>query len=341
MTIVPTDRPPASLRLGDVAHVVEDHQPLIGDAIVDDGDGLLLVVEKFPGANTLEVTRGVEEALAALAPGLAGIEIDTTVFRPATFIESAIDNLALALLLALVLVARDLPPLGFSIRAAIASLVAIAVSLTAAALVLYVLGATLNAIIVAGLVLAIGIVIDDAVVGVGEVRRRMRAAAEGEGQAATPILVQDATMQSRGPLAFATLVIAADHRPGVLPAGCRPARSSPSWPSRTCWPCWPRWWSPDGHARPRLPAPGRRPQPATRDRRGATRAGRLRVAAVADGAARGPRLRGDRRGGPRADRLRGHLAVPQLGGSLHPLVQGQRDVVDRLERRARHLARAR
>lgn len=71
------------VRLGDVARVVEDHQPLIGDAVVADGPGLILVVEKAPGANTLEVTRGVESALRALAPGLSGIRIDTTVYRPA------------------------------------------------------------------------------------------------------------------------------------------------------------------------------------------------------------------------------------------------------------------
>ena len=69
------------------------HQPLIGDAVVDDGDGLLLVVEKFPGASTLEVTNGVEEALDELRPGLAGLRTDTSIFRPATLIEDAIDNL--------------------------------------------------------------------------------------------------------------------------------------------------------------------------------------------------------------------------------------------------------
>ena len=67
------------LRLGDVATVVEDHQPLIGDALVDDGPGLMLVIEKLPGANTLRGDRrGVEAALARSRPGLAGIDIDTT-----------------------------------------------------------------------------------------------------------------------------------------------------------------------------------------------------------------------------------------------------------------------
>src|SRR5215207_3515088 len=88
-----------NLRLGDVTNVVEDHQPLIGDAVVNDGNGLLLVVEKLPWANTLDVTRGVEDALNTLRPGLPGINVDTTIFRPATFIEASIDNLTTALLL--------------------------------------------------------------------------------------------------------------------------------------------------------------------------------------------------------------------------------------------------
>jgi hypothetical protein len=66
------------LRVADVANVVEEHQPLIGDAIVDGNDDrLLLVVEKFPGADTAEVTSGVEDALNNLKPGLVGMKFDT------------------------------------------------------------------------------------------------------------------------------------------------------------------------------------------------------------------------------------------------------------------------
>ena len=82
-----------TVRLQDVAEVVEDHQPLIGDAVINDGPGLLLIVEKLPWGNTLDVTRGVDQAMAELAPGLSGIDVDTTIFRPATFVEMSIDNL--------------------------------------------------------------------------------------------------------------------------------------------------------------------------------------------------------------------------------------------------------
>jgi Cu/Ag efflux pump CusA len=91
---VPVEDTGGKLRLSDVSEIKVDHQPLIGDAVVNDSDGLMLVVEKFPGANTLDVTNGVEEALDKLRPGLSGLRTDTSVFRPATFIEDATDNLS-------------------------------------------------------------------------------------------------------------------------------------------------------------------------------------------------------------------------------------------------------
>lgn len=107
------------MRLGGVAEVKEDHQPLIGDAVINGGPGLMLIVEKFPGANTLDVTRGVEEALDTLRPGLPGISIDSTIFRPATFIETAIDNLTTALLVGCLLVVVVLIGFLFSWRTAL------------------------------------------------------------------------------------------------------------------------------------------------------------------------------------------------------------------------------
>ena len=68
--------------------VVEDHQPLIGDAVINDSPGLLLVVEKLPWANTVEMTKGVEEAIRSLEPGLPGVQFDTTIFQQANFITA-------------------------------------------------------------------------------------------------------------------------------------------------------------------------------------------------------------------------------------------------------------
>lgn len=191
-------------RLGDVAQVVEDHQPLIGDALLEDGPGMLLVIEKFPGANTLEVTRGVEEALAAMGPGLKGIEMDTSVFRPASYIEQAVGNLTTALLIGAVLVILVLGAFFWNWRTALVSLVAIPTSLVTAAFVLYLRGATFNSMILAGLVVALGAIIDDAIIDVENVARRLRQAGGEESPAA---IVRQALLEMRSPIVFATLII--------------------------------------------------------------------------------------------------------------------------------------
>jgi Cu/Ag efflux pump CusA len=193
-------------RLGDVAEVVEDHQPLIGDAA--GGSGLLLVVEKFPEANTLAVTRGVEDGIDALRPGLSGIEFNTAVFRPASYIERSIDNLRLALIIAAVLVAVALGAFLFDWRAVVTCAFAIPVSLVVAGLVLYALGETINALVVAGLVAALGLVVYDAVGDVENSARRLRERRDERtgGSAADTIL--EAALELRGPAGYATLIVA-------------------------------------------------------------------------------------------------------------------------------------
>ena len=166
-------------RIGDVADVVVGHQPLIGDAVINDGEGLLLIVEKFPWANTLDVTRGVEEALAVLEPALPGIEVDAAIFRPATFIEDAIGNLSNALLLGVLLVVAVLLLFLFDWRTALISVIAIPLSLMAAAVVLSAGGATLNTMVLAGFVIAVGVVVDDAIIDVENIVRRLRQARRG------------------------------------------------------------------------------------------------------------------------------------------------------------------
>src|SRR5439155_3872604 len=162
------------LRLGDVADVVEDHQPLIGDAVINGGPGIMLVVEKLPWGNTLDVTRGVEDALKSLQPGLSGIKVDTTIFRPASFITVAFDNLSKALLFGCLLVMLVLALFLFEWRTALISLVSIPLSLVAAGLVLHQRGATINTMILAGLVIAVGVVVDDAIIDIENIVRRLR-----------------------------------------------------------------------------------------------------------------------------------------------------------------------
>jgi Cu/Ag efflux pump CusA len=130
----------APVRLGDVAKVQAGSPPPIGDAIINDGPGLLLIVEKQPEGNTLEVTRRIEAAMAELAPGLSGVEVDPTIFRPATFIERALHNLGHALLVGCGLVVVILVAFLFDWRTAAISLAAIPLSLVSAVVVLTAFG---------------------------------------------------------------------------------------------------------------------------------------------------------------------------------------------------------
>lgn len=195
------------LRLGDVADVVEDHQPLIGDALLNDGPGLILVIEKFPNANTLEVTRGVEEAFQALRPGLTGIDIDTTLFRPANYIEQATSNLSTLVVAGAVLLVLVLGAFFFGWRTALISLVVIPVSLITATFVLYLRGATFNTMLLAGLVMALGVIIDDAIIDVENIARRLRQQRQEGSDTSTESIILEAALEMRGPLTFALLII--------------------------------------------------------------------------------------------------------------------------------------
>jgi Cu/Ag efflux pump CusA len=202
----------AGLRLGDVATVVEDHQPLIGDATLDSGPGIVMVVEKLPGANTVEVTKGVEEALSILQPGLKGLELDTTLFRPADYVTDAKSNVGVALLAGFLLLIALLALAFYHWRAALVSVATVVVSLVAAALVLQLRGHTFNSMVLAGLAVAVGAVVDDAISGTERVLRRLREAAPGSGvspETQKPVVstVVDATLEVRGSLLYALVFV--------------------------------------------------------------------------------------------------------------------------------------
>ena len=170
---VPVEGPRAHvLRLGDVTTVVENHQPLIGDAVAPHTGGLLLAIDKFPGANTLEVTRGIEAALHDMAPGLKGVTIDSNVYRPASYIETALGNVGTAALIALAAALVLMLLLLASWRAAVVALIVVPVALMVAIGVLLVTGTTFTAITLLGLACALSLVIDDVITDLDTVRRR-------------------------------------------------------------------------------------------------------------------------------------------------------------------------
>ena len=197
----------APLRLGDVADVQIGFPPPIGDAVINDGEGLLLIVEKQPTGNTLEVTKNVEKAIEDLKPGLKGVDIDPTIFRPATFIERSLENLSEAMMVGCVLVIVILLTFLFDWRTAVISLTAIPLSLIAATLVLTALGATLNTMVIAGLVIAMGEVVDDAIIDVENIVRRLRLNRTLARPRSAFRVVLDASLEVRSAVVYASLIV--------------------------------------------------------------------------------------------------------------------------------------
>ena len=210
-----------TLRIGDVAEVVEGIQPKFGDALVQGRPGVLLTLSSQYGANTLTVTHGLEAALEELKPLLAreGVQLYPALHRPATFIETALGNLRRSLLTGLVLVALVL--LAFMARPAIAaiSLVAIPLSLLGAVLVLSFLDVALNTMTLGGLAIAIGEVVDDAVIGIESISRRLRQAAADGAASSTLRVILEASMEVRAPVLYATLITCLVFLPVALLTG--------------------------------------------------------------------------------------------------------------------------
>lgn len=196
-----------NMLLKDISTVVENHQPLIGDAIVNGNQGLMLVIEKFPWASTAKVTENVENALDKLAPGLAGVAFDTEIYQPAKFVEASFDNLTYMLGLGLALVIILLFLFLYEWRAALISLAAIVLSLLAGAYVLHLQGVIFDMMAVAGFVVALGVIVDDAIVTVDNIRRRLDNARDnGAGKTAAGIILE-ATHEIRSPVFLATLIL--------------------------------------------------------------------------------------------------------------------------------------
>src|SRR5215472_1409488 len=158
----------ANVKLGDVCKVVDAPAPPIGGASIGGQPGVILMISTQYGANTLEVTRGLDQALAELRPALAGqgIVVHADVFRPAEFIETALRNVRSSLLIGAALIVLVLLLFLFNLRTAAISCTAIPLSLLAALIVLEKLGFSLNTMTLGGLAIAIGEVVDDAVIDV-------------------------------------------------------------------------------------------------------------------------------------------------------------------------------
>ncbi|MET1064812.1 MAG: efflux RND transporter permease subunit [Arthrobacter sp.] len=200
------DTSPAML-LGDIAQVREDHQPLIGDAVVGQDPGLMLVIEKFPGTSAVQVTEDIEAALKDMEPGLTGVQLDTPVFRPATAVQDSVTGLGLALLISLLIAVGLFWLLFRSWRVAVIALAAITTTVVTAAVVLFAQNATMNVTVLFGLVLGISVIVGDIVEDVQAQRRRPLVTEATETEATLRSRIVNVVRSVRTPLFQASLIM--------------------------------------------------------------------------------------------------------------------------------------
>jgi CzcA family heavy metal efflux pump len=199
----------APLTLGQVADVRLGAALKAGDATVEGKDGALLIVSKQPGANTLEVSRRVEQVLADLHTALpAAVALHPRLFRQAAFIESALANMRRVLLFGAVLVVAVLFAFLTDLRTVFISLLAIPLSLLASVAVLWVCGAPLNTMTLGGLAIAVGEVVDDAIIDVENIHRRLRENGLLPQPRSALQVVFDASVEVRSSVVYASFIVA-------------------------------------------------------------------------------------------------------------------------------------
>ena len=179
-----------------------------GDASYQGRPAVILSVQKQPAADTVKLTREIEAALADLGKTLPpGIQAPQTLFKQADFIEHSIANVAEALRDGAIMVAIVLFAFLLNLRTTVISLTAIPVSILVTVLVFKYFGLTINTMTLGGLAIAIGELVDDAVVGVENVLRRLKLnAAAAEPKPAVEVIAA-ATLEVRSAIVYATLII--------------------------------------------------------------------------------------------------------------------------------------
>ena len=200
----------ASMRLSDVADVRVGAAPRRGTGADGGHPAVVLTVQKAPGSNTLAVTEAVDELLDRIEPGLpAGIAINRQIFRQADFIERSVGNVMVALRDAALIVSLILALFLLNARTLIVTLTALPLSLGAGLLALEALGETLNVMTLGGLAIAVGSLVDDAIIDVENVFRRLKqsAALPAAERASVPQVVFDASNEIRPSMVFATWLI--------------------------------------------------------------------------------------------------------------------------------------
>jgi len=208
----------APVTIGDVATVIQAPALKSGDALIQGRPGILLSLASQYGANTLQTTRAVEAALAKMMPALRaeGVTVYPALHRPANFIEQALASLDQSLVIAAILILAVLFLFLRDARSAFITFLAIPLSLLAATAVLEHMGQTLNTMTLGGFAVALGVLVDDAIIGIENVLRRLGENARAAEPRPRLAVIRDATLEVRGPVVYATLVVIAIFLPELF-----------------------------------------------------------------------------------------------------------------------------
>lgn len=198
-----------TIRLSDIGQVVEGAAPAISAAAINGKPGVYLSVQGQLGANTKAVTQALEKALHELEPEFKAeqIKLHPALFRPANFIETAIDGVKTDILIGSVLVIAVLFLFLFNVRTAFISATAIPLSLLAAVIVLSYFGLGVNIMILGGLAIALGEVVDDAIIDTENIFRRLRENRLISKPRPIYQVVFDASMEVRSSVVYATIIV--------------------------------------------------------------------------------------------------------------------------------------
>lgn len=198
------------VRIKELGSVAIGEAPKRGDASVDGRPSVILAIQKQPNANTILLTERLDAVLDDIGKGLPeGMIFNRKLFRQANFIQVAVNNVFLALRDGAILVVVVMLLFLANLRASFITLLAIPLSLVAATLTLMAFGASINTMTLGGMAIAIGALVDDAVIDVENVFRRLRdnAAAPDDKRLSTLKVVYKASVEIRTSIVFATFII--------------------------------------------------------------------------------------------------------------------------------------
>lgn len=215
-----------ALRIGDVARVTDAAAPRVGDALIMGRPGVLMTLSSQYGANTLDATAALEGALDELTPALSaqGVKVWPALHRPANFIDAALRGIATDLAVGAVMIALVLMLILRDARVTLIAFVSIPLSLLATLIVLSLAGQTINTMTLGGLAVALGVVIDDAIVDIENIVRRLRGV---EDRALRAAIIGAASVEVRAPVVYATFVLVLTMVPVMLLTGLQGAFFAP------------------------------------------------------------------------------------------------------------------